>query len=169
MNEKIIIAIIGVALLGAGCTRNNVSTNSTTPNQTVEQTNAVTPTQNQQTDPGSPPQEQQKEQPATRAGSYADYSTDATTKASSGGGKVVLFFHADWCPFCVQADKQFKARTNEIPAGVTVLKTNYDTETALKKKYVVTYQHTFVQIDANGNQVSKWNGGDVESLKKYLK
>jgi thiol-disulfide isomerase/thioredoxin len=87
----------------------------------------------------------------------------------SSGNKVVLFFHAPWCPFCRAANTAFLQRADEIPSGVVVLKTDYDTNTELKRKYGVTYQHTFVQIDANGNQVSKWNGGDIDNLKKYLK
>lgn len=103
------------------------------------------------------------------AGTYTSYSLTEVEAAQKAGKKVVLFFHADWCPFCVEADKQFKARLSELPASTVVLKTNYDTEATLKKKYAVTYQHTFVQIDAEGKLVSKWNGGDVENLKKYLK
>jgi thioredoxin-related protein len=37
-------------------------------------------------------------------------------------------------------------------------------EKELAKKYGVTYQHTFVQIDAEGNEVTKWNGGKIEEL-----
>jgi peroxiredoxin len=101
--------------------------------------------------------------------SYQNYSPETAKTEQAAGHKVVLFFHADWCPFCVEADKQFKAKLDQIPQGVTVLKTNYDTETALKKKYAVTYQHTFVQIDAEGNLSSKWNSGDIDNLKKNLK
>lgn len=102
-------------------------------------------------------------------GSYQDYSPERVKTEQAAGHKVVLFFHADWCPFCVEADKQFRAKLNQIPTGVVVLKTHYDTETALKQKYGVTYQHTFVQIDAQDNMISKWNSGDIENLKKYLK
>src|SRR3990167_6169147 len=94
---------------------------------------------------------------------------DSDTMMQKAGYKVVLFFHAPWCPFCKAANAEFISRANEIPAGVTVLKTNYDSNTELKQKYGVTYQHTFVQIDNNENQVSKWNGGDIDNLKKYLK
>ena len=83
--------------------------------------------------------------------------------------KLVLFFHAPWCPFCKTADGEFQSRTSEIPAGVAVLKTDYDSNTSLKQKYGVTYQHTFVQVDDDENLVSKWNGGDIDNLKKYLK
>jgi hypothetical protein len=41
---------------------------------------------------------------------------------------------------------------------------DYDNSKDLQKKYGVTYQHTFVQIDENGEALSKWNGGDVDKL-----
>lgn len=104
-----------------------------------------------------------------KPGAYKDYSEATVMAEQAAGNKVVLFFHAPWCPFCKAADAEFKARLGEIPAGVTVLKTDYDSNTELKQKYGVTYQHTFVQVDNNLNQVSKWNGGDLDNLKKYLK
>ncbi len=104
-----------------------------------------------------------------KSGAYKDYSTATVQAEQAQGNKVVLFFHATWCPFCKAADAEFKSRASDIPAGVTVLKTDYDSNTDLKQKYGVTYQHTFVQIDTNGNQVSKWNGGDIDNLKKYVK
>ena len=107
--------------------------------------------------------------PITTHGNYKDYSSDTVTTEQKAGNKVVLFFHAPWCPFCRAADEAFRSKINQIPAGVTVLKTDYDSNTALKQKYGVTYQHTFVQIDQNGNQLTKWNGGDIDNLLKYIK
>lgn len=104
-----------------------------------------------------------------KTGSYKTYSAATVEAEQAAGNKVVLFFHAPWCPFCKTADAAFNSRVNEIPAGVTLLKTDYDSNTELKQKYGVTYQHTFVQIDNNEGQVSKWNGGDIDNLKKYLK
>lgn len=104
-----------------------------------------------------------------KAGSYQDYSEVIVSAEQQAGNKVVLFFHAAWCPFCKAADKAFKEKLSEIPDGVTVLKIDYDSSTELKQKYGVTYQHTFVQIDNQMNLVSKWNGGDVDNLIKYLK
>ena len=34
----------------------------------------------------------------------------------------------------------------------------------LKKKYEVTYQHTFVQVDAQGNMIKKWSGGALADI-----
>jgi thiol-disulfide isomerase/thioredoxin len=104
-----------------------------------------------------------------KPGAYKDYSESAIKSEQEAGQKVVLFFHAPWCPFCKAANTAFLNNISQIPAGVTVLKTDYDSNTELKKKYGVTYQHTFVQIDNNGNLVTKWNGGDIDSLKQNLK
>jgi thiol-disulfide isomerase/thioredoxin len=102
-------------------------------------------------------------------GNYGDYSPDTVATEQRAGHKVVLFFHAPWCPFCRAADVAFKEKASQIPAGVTVLKIDYDSNKELRTKYGITYQHTFVQIDNNGELVSKWNGGDVDNLIKYLK
>jgi thiol-disulfide isomerase/thioredoxin len=80
----------------------------------------------------------------------------------------ILF--SNWCPTCIPTDKEFQASTDKIPADVAVIRVNYqDTDTDqeekdLAKKYGVTYQHTFVEIDAQGNKVTSWNGGGVDEL-----
>ena len=104
-----------------------------------------------------------------KAGSYEDYSPSKIASEHAEGNKVVLFFHATWCPYCKAANAAFTSRASEIPAGVTVLKTDYDSNDELKKKYGVTYQHTFVQVDASGNMITKWNGGDIDALKQNIK
>jgi thioredoxin 1 len=89
---------------------------------------------------------------------------------SSAGTRRVLFFYANWCPTCNPADASFVKGMKNIPEGVTVIKVNYnDTETEegekeLAKKYGVTYQHTFVEIDGKGEVVQKWNGGGLDEL-----
>ena len=68
---------------------------------------------------------------------------------------------------CKEADKNFMA--SNAPAGLTLLKTDYDSSKDLKKKYSVTYQHTFVQVDKDGNQIKKWNGStSYEQIQKKL-
>ncbi len=98
---------------------------------------------------------------------YVDYSLEAYQKLSEV--KRVLFFHANWCPTCRAAEKDFLANESAIPDGVVVLKLDYDKETELKKKYGITYQHTFVQVDANGEILSSWSGGSVSELSKHVK
>jgi thiol-disulfide isomerase/thioredoxin len=101
-------------------------------------------------------------------GSYEVYSASKLTMAEKGD--VVLFFKASWCPTCKALDGDIKANAGSIPAGVTILEVNYDTETALKQKYGVTYQHTLVQVDSNGTQIAKWSGSPtLAALVKEVK
>ena len=95
-------------------------------------------------------------------GEYKPYSESAFSE--SFGKKRVLFFHANWCPECRAADKVLNANLSRIPADVVLFKTDYDTEKALKAKYGVTYQHTYVHVDANGAKLKIWNGGDIDEL-----
>ena len=88
-------------------------------------------------------------------GTYEPYSAEKV--AAAGDDKVLLFFHAEWCPICRPLDADIKAHLSDIPSNITILKVNYDTETALKKKYGVTYQHTIVEVDSKGNMIKKWS------------
>ncbi|MEK7642578.1 MAG: thioredoxin family protein [Patescibacteria group bacterium] len=98
------------------------------------------------------------------AGTYEAYSPARIALAEKG--KVVLFFYASWCPYCRLADNDINKNLSDIPKDVYILKTDYDKEKALKQKYGVTYQHTFVQVDGSGNLLKKWSGS--ESLSQIL-
>lgn len=103
---------------------------------------------------------------------YVEYTK---TNLESANDKKVLFFYASWCPTCRPADANFKANISKIPDNVTLIRVNYnDPETDqeekdLAKKYNVTYQHTFVQIDENGKEITKWNGGQIDELLTNVK
>ncbi|OGG59820.1 hypothetical protein A2765_04505 [Candidatus Kaiserbacteria bacterium RIFCSPHIGHO2_01_FULL_56_24] len=99
-----------------------------------------------------------------KGGSYESYSPEKLALANDG--KVVIYFHADWCPICRSLESNINANLKTIPAGVHILKADYDTETMLKQKYGVTYQHTFAQVDAKGNLIAKW--GDANTLAAVL-
>ncbi len=70
----------------------------------------------------------------------------------------MLFFNASWCSTCQETRKNLEADPAAIPAGLTIVKVDYDNSDELKQKYGVTTQHTFVQVDADGNEIAKWNG-----------
>ena len=109
----------------------------------------------------------------TAASRYVEYSKSALNQAV--GGRRVLYFYANWCPICRPADANFKENASKIPENATVIRVNYndsDTdqeEKDLAKKYGIIYQHTFVQIDEQGNQVTKWNGGQIDELLANIK
>jgi|SRR3989344_724575 len=125
-----------------------------------QDSNSTPPVNNSNQSQNNPPAEDTMPVP----GVYIDYSADALATAQAEGKKPVLFFWAAWCPFCKAANEEFNANSSRIPSNVVLLKTNYDTETQLKTRYGITYQHTFVQVDANGNQVTKWSGGGIDEL-----
>ena len=98
-------------------------------------------------------------------GVYTAYASEKLANAESGD--VVLFFHASWCPSCKSADSDIMKNT--VPEGLTILKVDYDSETELKGKYGVTYQHTFVQVDKDGKQLKKWSGSpSLSAIEKEL-
>ncbi len=91
-----------------------------------------------------------------KSGTYEAYSGEKLAKANDGD--VVLFFRASWCPTCRALDADIKSHLDNIPAGLAILDVDYDNSKDLKVKYGVTYQHTLVQVDANGNLIKKWSG-----------
>jgi thioredoxin 1 len=93
---------------------------------------------------------------------YVEYSKEAFDKASTQ--KRVLFFAASWCPSCRAADKNFNENLKKIPENVMLFKTDYDKETALKTKYKITRQHSFVYVDAKGVALKAWAGGGIDEL-----
>src|SRR3989344_4280779 len=97
-------------------------------------------------------------------GSYETYSPEKLALAANGD--VLLFFHAAWCPICRGIESEIKADTSTIPDGVYILKVDYDTAIALRQKYGVTVQHTFVQVDVSGNAVQKFS--DASNLSGVL-
>jgi thiol-disulfide isomerase/thioredoxin len=104
-----------------------------------------------------------KNEAMTKAGSYEAYGAEKIARAETGD--VVFFFHASWCPSCRGLNSSIESNLGSIPEGVTILKTDYDKETELKQKYGVTYQHTLVQVDKDGNMIKKWSGSpSLDSL-----
>ena len=97
-----------------------------------------------------------------KAGSYEAYAPEKVMLASATHD-VVLFFRASWCPTCRAVDADIKANLSKIPGSLAILDVNYDNSTALKQKYGVTYQHTFVQVDKDGNLIKKWSGSPTLS------
>lgn len=95
--------------------------------------------------------------PTPAAGSYIDYTTYETDpQVYAAEGNVVLFFNASWCPTCQAAQKSFTSLP--VPAGLTLVSVDYDDSQALRQQYGVTVQHTFVQVNAAGDELAKWTG-----------
>lgn len=158
----IVVAVVGVIAIAIGLAffSQNQMTPEPTPTVTPSDTmmkDEATPTEAMMNDDDSmtgetptPTIEAMQKDPGT----YEDY--DESKLAKANDGEVVLFFKANWCPTCQALDTDISM--HEVPDGITILKVDYDTETALKQKYGITYQHTLVQVDADGNMIQKWAG-----------
>jgi len=71
---------------------------------------------------------------------------------------TVLFFHSAGCGSCRATEDSLKETW--VTDGTTVLKIDFDDSAnfELRKKYGVTKYHTFVQVDAQWNEIKKWGG-----------
>jgi thiol-disulfide isomerase/thioredoxin len=92
------------------------------------------------------------------------FTDEAALNALAAKGTTVVFFYASWCPNCRATVTELNARWDEVRPGLTLVIADYDTEKALKAKYGITYQDTFVLLDAKGNGVKVWNSGGVNGL-----
>ncbi len=158
----VVLALAALASIGLFSSQNQ-------PGLTQEQANSQIITPDNTNEVLDTPTVQQESSQNTNAASgmaqYLSYSADAVQEAK---GRTVLFFHAQWCPFCREADMDIIEKLSTLPADLTILKTDFDQETNLKKKYGVVYQHTFVQVDAEGNELRQWSGGGAENILQQI-
>jgi thiol-disulfide isomerase/thioredoxin len=98
------------------------------------------------------------ESPSATAGNYIPYESFVTSGDEYSDSNVVLFFNAVWCSTCKQARDNFEASLSEIPEDLTIVVVDFDNALELRKQYGVTVQHTFIQIDSEGEALAKWSG-----------
>ena len=150
INIGIFAVVIISALLMSGCT---TETTQKVMDEAVDNTVMV------KTEPEMIKDESdmtEKEAEMMTSGNYESYTPE---KISNAKGNTVLFFHASWCPSCRGLNSDIEKNLDNIPSDLTILKVDYDKETALKQKYGVTTQHTLVQVDNQGTLIKKWSGG----------
>ncbi len=92
---------------------------------------------------------------------YIPYSPEVLAHASQNKGSILLFFYEEGCQSCQAVERDMLSKLENIPTHILVLKAYYNSEKDLKQKYEVTAPHTFVQIDNDGNEVTKWEGSDT--------
>jgi thiol-disulfide isomerase/thioredoxin len=91
-------------------------------------------------------------------GSYITLAQYEGSKDMYSASDVVLFFAASWCHTCKEATENLEADPAAIPSGLAIVRVDYDDSDELKQKYGVTTQHTFVQVDEDGQELAKWTG-----------
>lgn len=180
MNKKVISAILVIVLVAGLAafflTKRDDTNDAPAQDTSVSLQSESLPTQDS-TQKSTVPEEQQQTPPATTTPPPTTAPTPAPTQSTNRyitvdqytsskseytDNKKILFFHASWCSVCQAIDKEINAEPSRIPSGTTFIKTDYDDNTDLRKKYGVTYQYTFVQIDNEGNQLKKWSATTLE-------
>jgi len=114
--------------------------------------------------------EETKEGAAMKSnGEYIDHTaSNLPVSVLTDGQTKVLYFFASWCPTCKKANQTLTSWYADGKGMLTVYKINYDEEKTLEQKYGVTYQHTFVKVDGQGNMIEKIQGPSDEELKRLL-
>ena len=100
---------------------------------------------------------------ALAAGSYVEYSDTAIADAD---GRVLLFFHAPWCPQCRALESDIIA--TGAPDGTTIIKVDYDSHQDLRQLYGVTLQTTFVEVDSSGAMLQSYVAYDDPRLQAVI-
>jgi thiol-disulfide isomerase/thioredoxin len=109
------------------------------------------------------------EEMMAKNGDYKPYDPSEISHAKDGH-HVVLFFNASWCPTCQATVKNINSNLDKIDMNLHILSVDYDSNVALRQKYGVTMQHTFVEVDANGSQIKKVSGlSDVAAINNFVK
>lgn len=88
---------------------------------------------------------------------YIDYHADQLDR-HLGKDPIILFFHAEWCPLCRKSEAVIQEGFESLEGGVIWMKVDYDTELELRKEYGITYQDTFIVLNAEGEEVERQNG-----------
>jgi len=101
------------------------------------------------------------------ASQVLSYEGDAQLAELAAKGTTVVFFYAAWCPNCRATVTELNARWDEVNPGLSLVIADYDKEQALKARFGVTYQDTFVLLDKDGKGVELWNSGGVNGLNAH--
>ncbi|GAA4878555.1 thioredoxin family protein [Serinicoccus chungangensis] len=155
-----LLAALATALAVASCGTTDDTEEPATPAASAEATTAEDMTSEDDMDETTEDMDDAStddmdEEETGTTGGMSGY-VDHDTYAAYDGGPVVLFFHADWCPDCRATDESLT--TAGLPEGLTVVKVDFDERTDLRRTYGVHQQHTFVQVDADGEGIATWTG-----------
>ncbi|MCR4278863.1 MAG: thioredoxin family protein [bacterium] len=102
---------------------------------------------------------------------FQPFSLSAYTQAKAEGRPILLNFFANWCPTCATQEPRTEALfiNKKVPSGISAFRINYnDSETDederdLAKQLHVTYQHTYIYFDKNGNETARTIGTTPDS------
>jgi thioredoxin 1 len=148
MEQTHVLLLIAGILLIAGCTQ--LADTDTGPKRTDIEI------------PQTTPPTQIETETATGESTYVGYTHEAYTQAQADGKVIFLEFYANWCPSCRVQEPILKQAFSELgDPNVAGFRVNYndsetdDDERDRAREFGISYQHTHVIIDTEGNPVTK--------------
>lgn len=112
------------------------------------------------------------------ASSYVPFTQAAYDAARASGQPTILYFYATWCPICARQEPiivDLFGGSEISDWGIAAFRVNFNDpqtdadERAIAEQLGISYQHTFVLLDASGKVVAKVNGQQTkEQLKQAL-
>jgi thioredoxin 1 len=85
-----------------------------------------------------------------------------------GKHKFALFFHAGWCPTCINMETEIKAGLKDLDPETKIAKVNYDSETVLKQELGITAQSTVIVFEKSGKIHEVLVSPNLEQIKTSL-
>lgn len=140
----IFLGTLGLYLLSSRSSPMNTSTNSI---------HSELPTTSPHTD--------NSDQTSITVGHYYDYSQEVLERTKDK--KRVLFFSSTTCDSCSKAEQDFLHNADGLPEDIRLIKVDFEDAT-LRNTYNVTNPHTFIQLDATENEITRWQSGGIEEL-----
>lgn len=103
------------------------------------------------------------------SGEIIPYSKDGFVKSQKSGEKIVLQYHASWCPVCKKQRNALNSLTNDPEfKNVKFIAADYDTEKDLKKKYGVKGQSTVILFQGASELERSQGVTDESELKNFI-
>lgn len=160
------LSLVAAATFSACSSGNSMVGGSMSPTMTQASSGTMTP---DSTMSGSAMSPDHSMSDAMNSGTFITYDQYASDKMMHSHGPVVLFFNASWCPDCKAITEKLTSDPSSIPSGTTIVSVDYDSHTDLRQRYGVTMQHTFVQIDGDGNALNTWSATTVDDIASGIK
>jgi peroxiredoxin len=97
------------------------------------------------------------------------FTKEAFQQSQKNGEKILLHFHADWCPTC-KAQKEVLTKLDGEGGlkGITIYTVDYDKETAFKQEMHVTQQATFIAFYGTPETGRVTGITSEDDIKKFL-
>ena len=101
------------------------------------------------------------EMPKGPLATFVPFTQSGYDTALASDTPVVLFFYANWCPFCLAQEPIFRDVVAQTDFSLHTFRVNFRddatdaNETSLAKKFNIFTQHTFVFLNRDGNEVDR--------------